>query len=76
MHTLKISKPKYIFLSPETYKSYYKIMKSLDFISQLFIFGPSVSNDNIISFADVSSVYVNIDSFRHLNFKGKYYFQK
>ncbi|KAJ2941081.1 hypothetical protein O0L34_g10313 [Tuta absoluta] len=60
LHTTGISKPKFMFFSPTTYKKYYDTMKNRGFVSQFYVYGNGFGN--VASFEDLVQRNVNIDS--------------
>nr|XP_021189790.2 uncharacterized protein LOC110375840 [Helicoverpa armigera] len=63
VHTMSISKPKYVFLSPETYKAFYGTMVGTKMVDKFFIFGDSITDTNLIKFNDLIKTYVNVNTF-------------
>ncbi|KAH9637680.1 hypothetical protein HF086_009348 [Spodoptera exigua] len=63
-HTISISKPKYVFLSPETHNQFYSTIVGTKIVEKFFIFGDSVNDATISKFNDLIKTYVNIDNFK------------
>uniref|UniRef100_A0A2A4J232 Luciferin 4-monooxygenase n=1 Tax=Heliothis virescens TaxID=7102 RepID=A0A2A4J232_HELVI len=63
VHTMSISKPKYVFLSPETYSAFYETMVGTKMVDKFFIFGDSVNDTNLLKFNDLIKTYVNVTTF-------------
>ncbi|CAH0592509.1 unnamed protein product [Chrysodeixis includens] len=64
VHTMSISKPKYVFLSPETYKTYYETMTGTNIVEKFFIFGNTVNDPKLLKFNELVNTHFNIDEFR------------
>nr|CAB3510143.1 unnamed protein product [Spodoptera littoralis] len=63
-HTISISKPKYVFLSPDTHNKFYNTIVGTKIVEKFYIFGDSVNDPNISKFNNLIKTYVNIDSFK------------
>lgn len=71
-----ISKPKYVFLSPETYKTYYETMTSTNIVDKYFIFGNTVNDPKLLKFNDLVKTHFNIHEFRpETDINGKIFFR-
>ncbi|KAJ8735612.1 hypothetical protein PYW07_007232 [Mythimna separata] len=64
VHTMGISKPKYLFLSPETYNKFYETMLGANMVKKFFIFGDSVNDPKLLKFNDLIKTYVNVKTFK------------
>lgn len=69
IHTTKISKPNYIFLSPSAYKEFYVTLKELNIVQKFFLFGISDDKD-VTSFKDLVTKYTHFNDFVAKDFNG------
>ncbi|XP_049876868.1 uncharacterized protein LOC126374335 [Pectinophora gossypiella] len=67
IHTIQISKPKHIFLSPTTYDKYFKILNKNVSINQYFVFGKPMKDVNVICFEELVRNSVKGDSVQAAN---------
>lgn len=61
---MRISKPKYMFLSPKTYKTFYETILETNIVDTFFIFGDSINDPKLIKFNDLIKTYVNVNTFK------------
>ncbi|CAB3240784.1 unnamed protein product [Arctia plantaginis] len=64
VHSVNISKPKYVFMSPDTYKNYYETILNTNIVEKFFAFGSAVSDPKLTSFDEFSRTYVDVQHFR------------
>ncbi|XP_072937895.1 luciferin 4-monooxygenase-like [Epargyreus clarus] len=70
-HALKISKPKYMFLSGDVYKQKYKNMKKVNIIEKYISFDNVDTEAGVLFFKDIAQNHTDITKFEGPDFKGE-----
>ncbi|KAL0851121.1 hypothetical protein ABMA28_006988 [Loxostege sticticalis] len=70
VHTMGISKPTYIFMSPNTFKSFHEVIKESRPVCKFFVFGDA-DKRVATSYDELSRSHVNRQSFQPVDFKGR-----
>lgn len=63
VHSVNISKPKYVFMSTDTYNNYYETIRNTNIVEKFFAFGNAVSDPKLTSFDELSKTHVDVESF-------------
>lgn len=71
VHTMEISKPALVFLSPKTYKAFYTTVKTMEFVKNIILYGTEISEPNVVIFKNLISTKVDINLFKTDSFDGK-----
>ncbi|XP_073957644.1 luciferin 4-monooxygenase-like isoform X2 [Choristoneura fumiferana] len=69
-HVTSISKPKYVFLSPNAYKNHYESVRAQAFVSKILVFGDSPSTE-VISYNELCRQKAVFSSYRPVDFFGR-----
>ncbi|XP_050362013.1 uncharacterized protein LOC126781197 [Nymphalis io] len=69
-HAISISKPKYMFISGEVYKTQYEVIENTKTIQKYVLFDDVPLQSNSIYFKELSEKHIDIKSCNHFDFKG------
>ncbi|XP_026493694.2 uncharacterized protein LOC113398949 [Vanessa tameamea] len=69
-HALSISKPKYMFLSGELYKTQYEVIENTKYIQKYVLYDDAEMRSNCLHFKELSEKHVDIKSGNYFDFKG------
>ncbi|XP_034838793.1 luciferin 4-monooxygenase-like isoform X1 [Maniola hyperantus] len=71
IHAVNISQPKYIFVSGEVFKNQYDTLKSFNGIQKFILYDDEPKSRNCLHYRDLSERYVDINTYKPVDFKGK-----